>query len=73
MQFNLTNLLDEDYYGTISSGIGRTGTTPLPCVRAGSTTVVTCVTPTGTNINGGVGFFSISAPRTYVLSVKYNF
>jgi iron complex outermembrane receptor protein len=73
VQFNLTNLLDEDYYGTISSGIGRTSTTPLPCVRAGSTAVVNCVTPTGTNINGGVGFFSINAPRTYVLSVKYNF
>jgi iron complex outermembrane recepter protein len=72
-QFNVTNLLDEEYYGTISSGIGRNNTTPLPCVREGSTTVVNCVNPAGNNLNGGVGFFSIGAPRTYVLSVKFNF
>jgi iron complex outermembrane receptor protein len=71
-QFNVTNLLDEEYYGTISSGIGANGG-PLPCIRAGSTTVVNCVnSTTGANLNGGVGFFSIGAPRTYVLSVKFN-
>ncbi len=68
-QFNVTNVLDEEYYGTISSGIGSA---PLPCVREGSSTIVNCVTPTGTNSPGGVGFFSIGAPRTYVLSVKFN-
>jgi iron complex outermembrane receptor protein len=71
-QFNVTNVLDEEYYGTISSGIGRSSTTPLPCIREGSTTVVNCVNPAGNNLNGGVGFFSIGAPRTYVLSVKFN-
>ena len=78
-QFNVTNLLDEDYYGTISSGIGKDGTHPLPCYRAGGgSTLFNCVnvnptTGVVTNINGGVGFFSIGAPRTYVLSVKFNF
>ena len=69
-QFNITNLLDEDYYGTISSGVGAA---PLPCVRAGSSAVVNCVSPTGVNLGGGVGFFSIGAPTTYVASVKFNF
>jgi outer membrane receptor protein involved in Fe transport len=73
LQFNVTNLLDEKYYGTISSGIGMTSTTPLPCIREGSTTIVNCVNPAGANLNGGVGFFSIGAPRTYVFSLKYNF
>ena len=75
LQFNVTNLLDEDYYGTISSGIGRTSTTPLPCYRANAPgTLVNCVNgTTGANINGGVGFFSIGAPRTLVFSVNYKF
>jgi outer membrane receptor protein involved in Fe transport len=79
-QFNVTNLLDEEYYGTISSGVGRTSTTPLPCYRANAPGVIvncvgpaTAANPAGNNINGGVGFFSIGAPRTYVISVNYKF
>jgi iron complex outermembrane receptor protein len=72
VQFNVTNVLDEEYYGTISSAIGANGG-PLPCVREGSDDIVNCVNPNGQNINGGVGFYSIGAPRTYVVSVKLNF
>jgi len=75
LQVNVTNLLDEEYYGTISSGVGRTGTTALPCYRANAPgVIVNCVNgTTGANVNGGVGFFSIGAPRTYVITVNYKF
>jgi hypothetical protein len=31
------------------------------------------VNQAGQNLNGGVGFFSIGAPRTVMVSVKYDF
>jgi iron complex outermembrane recepter protein len=71
-QLNFTNLLDEDYYGNISSGVGRNSLTALPCLNdAGQT--VTCVNRTNQTLFGGVGFFSIGAPRTVMVSVKYDF
>jgi len=77
LQLNVTNVLDEEYYSTISSGVGATSTTPLQCLRAGSgDALFNCQnprSPTGANINGGVGFFGISAPRTFLASIIYNF
>ena len=75
IQLNVTNLLGEDYYSTISSGVGRTSTQPLQCLREGSgDTLFNCLNPaTGANINGGVGFFGIGAPLTVMASIIYNF
>ncbi len=71
IQLNVTNVLDEEYYSTISSG---TGTAPLPCLREGAgDTVFNCVNSSNANIGGGVGFFGIGAPRTVMASVIYNF
>jgi iron complex outermembrane receptor protein len=72
LQVNVTNVLDEEYYSTISSGVGNA---PLPCLREGAgDTVFNCVnSTTNANLGGGVGFFGISAPRTYLLSLIYNF
>jgi len=75
IQLNVTNLLGEDYYSTISSGVGRSSTQPLQCLREGSgDTLFNCLNPaTGANINGGVGFFGIGAPLTVMASIIYNF
>ncbi|HEX6398157.1 MAG TPA: TonB-dependent receptor, partial [Steroidobacteraceae bacterium] len=74
LALNVTNILDEEYFGTISSGAGRNSSTPLPCLREGSSGTFNCVnSTTGANVNGGVGFFSIGAPRTFLASVKFNF
>src|SRR6185295_6406278 len=66
LQLNVTNLLDEEYYGTISSGVGGSGTAPLQCLHENAgTALFNCLNPaTGANINGGVGFFGIGSPRT---------
>jgi iron complex outermembrane receptor protein len=72
LQLNLTNLFDEDYFGTISSGIGGRGQ-PLQCVNTVSGATTPCVNAANQAINGGVGFFSIGAPRTVLASIKYNF
>ena len=74
LALNVTNILDEEYFGTISSGAGANSTTPLPCLREGSSGTFNCVnSTTGANVNGGVGFFSIGAPRTFLASIKFNF
>jgi len=75
LQLNVTNLLDEEYYGTISSGVGGSGTAPLQCLHDGAgTALFNCLNPaTGANINGGVGFFGIGSPRTVMASIIYNF
>jgi iron complex outermembrane receptor protein len=70
LQLNVINLTDEDYYGNISSGTGRDGTHALPCING---TNGNCVNAAGQVQNGGVGFFSIGAPRTASLSLKLNF
>jgi len=75
LQLNVTNLLDEEYYGTISSGVGGSSTAPLQCLHEGAgTALFNCLNPaTGANINGGVGFFGIGSPRTVMASIIYNF
>jgi iron complex outermembrane recepter protein len=73
MQFNVTNLTDEEYYGNISSGAGRNSTTPLPCLNGVTGVTANCVNSAGVAQNGGVGFFSIGAPRTASVSIKLNF
>jgi iron complex outermembrane receptor protein len=72
LQFNITNLLDEDYYGTISSGIGGRGV-QLQCINGTSGATVPCVNQLNQPLFGGVGFFSIGAPRTAMASFKFNF
>lgn len=73
LQLNVINLTDEDYYGNISSGTGRNSTTPLPCRNAVTGATASCVNAAGQVQNGGVGFFSIGAPRTASVSLKLNF
>jgi len=73
LQFNVINLTDEDYFGNISSGTGRNSTTPLPCINGVTGAIANCVNAAGVVQNGGVGFFSIGAPRTASVSVKFNF
>jgi len=73
LQLNVSNLTDEDYYGNISSGTGRNGTTPLPCLNGATGATANCVNAAGQVQNGGVGFFSIGAPRTASASIKFNF
>jgi iron complex outermembrane recepter protein len=69
LQVNVTNLLDEDYYGAISSGIGGTPNVTLPvCQNETTGATLNCVGQTGS-----VGFFSIGAPRTVLASIKLNF
>jgi iron complex outermembrane receptor protein len=68
-QFNVTNLTDEDYFGTISSS---TGTNP-PCINTVTGATSQCVNSAGAPQTGGVGFFSIGAPRTFTASFKFNF
>jgi iron complex outermembrane receptor protein len=69
VQFNVMNVLDEDYFGTISSGLG----TNPSCVNESTGATAQCVNPAGQPQSGGVGFFSIGSPRTILLSVKYGF
>jgi iron complex outermembrane receptor protein len=69
LQLNVMNVLDEEYFGTISSGLG----TNPQCVDADGAPLGQCVSPTGTLQTGGVGFFSIGSPRTILATVKYAF
>jgi iron complex outermembrane receptor protein len=69
LQLNVTNVLDEEYLGTISSAIG----TNPQCVNPEGAALGQCVNSTGVAQSGGVGFFSIGAPRTILASVKFNF
>jgi iron complex outermembrane recepter protein len=62
LQFNLTNLTDEEYYGGISSSVS--GLQGVPLLGANGL-------PTG--INGSAPFLSIGSPRTAVASVKVKF
>jgi iron complex outermembrane receptor protein len=68
VQLNVTNLLDEEYFGTISSGIGGTPGQPVQCIRESDGGTQNCV-----GQNGLLGFFSIGAPRTVVASFKFKF
>jgi iron complex outermembrane recepter protein len=69
LQFNLTNLTDEEYFGTISSA---TGSNPR-CINSVTGAIAPCVNSAGTVQTGGLGFFSIGSPRTYTASFKFNF
>ena len=69
LQFNVTNIIDEEYFGTISSS---TGANPQ-CINAVTGVTAPCVNATGVVQTGGLGFFSIGAPRTATLSFKLNF
>jgi iron complex outermembrane receptor protein len=69
VQFNVTNLTDEEYFGTISSS---TGTNPQ-CINTVTGATAPCVNSTGVVQTGGVGFFSIGAPRTATLSFNLKF
>jgi iron complex outermembrane receptor protein len=69
IQFNVTNLTDEEYFGTISSS---TGSNPQ-CINTVSGALAPCVNSTGVVQTGGVGFFSIGSPRTATLSFKLKF
>ncbi len=62
LQFNLTNLLDEEYYGGISPSVSGLQGVPL-LGRDGL--------PTG--VTGSAPFLGIGSPRTAVASIKYNF
>jgi iron complex outermembrane receptor protein len=72
VQLNVTNLFDEEYFGTISSGIGGgiggTAGTPVQCVRGSDGGTQNCV-----GQNGLLGFFGIGAPRTVLASFKFEF
>ncbi|MEO8016793.1 MAG: TonB-dependent receptor [Pseudomonadota bacterium] len=68
VQLNVSNLLDEQYFGTISSGIGGTPGSPVQCVRESDNVTQNCV-----GQNGLLGFFSIGAPRTVLASIKFHF
>ncbi len=78
LQLNVSNLTDEKYFGTISSGAGIS---PLPCFNLTTNANDSCRLSTttaggpaaGTVSGGGVGFFSIGAPRTALASIKFNF
>ncbi len=78
LQFNVSNVTDEEYFGTISSGAG---VSPLPCFNLTTNLNDSCRLSTttaggpvaGTIAGGGVGFFSIGAPRTAMASIKFNF
>jgi iron complex outermembrane receptor protein len=69
LQLNLTNVLDEDYFGTISSGLGSNP----QCVDSAGAALGACVNAAGVAQANNVGFFSIGPPRTLVFSVKYAF
>ena len=69
LQFNVTNLTDEKYFGTISSS---TGTNPQ-CINSVTGVTAPCVNSAGVVQTGGVGFFSIGAPRTATLSINMKF
>ena len=62
LQFNVINLLDEQYYGAISSSIS--GLQGVPLLGANGL-------PTG--ITGSAPFYSIGAPRTVMASIKFEF
>jgi iron complex outermembrane receptor protein len=68
VQLTVSNLLDEEYYGGISSGPGgqRIPGGQYQCISSLTNTLVNCG---ATN----AGFFSIGAPRTAVASFKVNF
>ncbi len=68
VQINVTNLTDEEYFGTISSGIGGTPGQPVQCVNETTGATVNCVGQTGS-----LGFFSIGSPRTATVSFRLNF
>jgi iron complex outermembrane receptor protein len=68
-QFNMTNLTDEEYFGTISSSVGSNP----QCINTSNGATAACVNSAGVVQTGGLGFFSIGAPRTATLSFKLNF
>jgi iron complex outermembrane receptor protein len=65
LQFTMSNITGEDYFGTISSGVGGQAGVPY-CVNEATGAATACGNP-------GVGFFSIGAPRTAVFSIKLDF
>ena len=67
-QFNVSNLTDEEYFGTISSGVGGTPGVAVQCLNETTGATVNCVGQTGS-----VGFFSIGAPRTATASIRLKF
>jgi iron complex outermembrane recepter protein len=69
LQLNVSNLLDEEYFGTISSAIG----TNPQCQDSNGTALGQCTNARGQLQSGGVGFYSIGAPRTILASLKFNF
>ena len=62
LQFNVTNLLDEEYFGNISSS-----TAPI---RSAPRYGVTTLRDRRRRADRRCGFFSIGAPRTATLSFK---
>jgi outer membrane receptor protein involved in Fe transport len=66
LQVTISNLFDEEYFGTISSGVGGFPPAQVQCVSSIDGTLKNCG-------NSGVGFFGIGAPRTIVASFKVNF
>jgi iron complex outermembrane receptor protein len=62
LQFNLNNVLDEEYYGGISPSVSGLQGVPL-LGRDGL--------PTG--VTGSAPFLGIGSPRTAVASIKFNF
>ena len=68
LQFTMSNLFDEEYYGNISSGVGGVAGQPI-CYNGTTGANVACAAGSV----GSVGFFSIGAPRTALASIKFNF
>jgi iron complex outermembrane receptor protein len=72
IQVNVSNLLDKEYFGTISSGIGRGNNglagSPVLCYRESDDVVQNC-----SGQNGLLGFFSVGAPRTVLATFKFEF
>ena len=66
LQVTVSNLFDEEYFGTISSGVGGFPPAQVQCISSIDGTLKNCG-------NSGVGFFGIGAPRTIVASFKVHF
>ena len=68
-QFNVTNITDEEYFSSISSGVGANPS----CINTVTGVTAQCVNNLGLPQAGGVGFFGIGSPRAFTASFKFNF